>query len=257
MRPVLTDQGDGLQHGYSAFQEKIMIGILGALTEEIEGIETLLDISEIREKAGSRFICGNLGGKPVTVVKCGVGKVNAAICTQVLIDVFGCTRIIFSGVAGALLPGLRQGDIVVSSHVVQFDVDLTAFGRRRGEIADKDRLIEADPEMVEAAGRAFDQLTEEQEAPPIMMVGTIVSGDSFVSDPATIKWLQREFSAACTEMEGGAVGYTCMLNQVPFVVCRMISDSADNEAAGTFEAFLPRASAMLCELAAGTVQQLP
>ena len=230
-----------------------MYGIIGALDEEVALFCDQLAERTTLSKARYVFHKGKLGQKTVTAVKCGVGKVNAAICTQILIDMFGCERIIFGGVAGGLLRGLKQGDVVVSSHVVQFDIDLTAFGRRRGELADKERLIAADPDMIQAATEAFDQLTENSDAPPTLMVGTIVSGDSFISDPETIKWLQREFGAACTEMEGGAVGYTCAINEIPFVITRVISDSAGEHAQKEFDAFLSQSSEMLCKLITETI----
>ena len=233
-----------------------MIGIIGALDEEVALICEQIAECTTLSKARYEFHQGRLGKQPVTVVKCGVGKVNAAICTQILIDMFKCERIIFGGVAGGLLRGLAQGDVVVSSHVVQFDIDLTAFGRRRGELADIERLIPADPDMIQAATEAFDKVTESNDAPPTMMVGTIVSGDSFISDPDTIKWLQREFGAACTEMEGGSVGYTCTINEIPFVVMRVISDSAGEQAQKEFDAFLSQSSEMLCNLITETVIRL-
>ncbi len=110
--------------------------------------------------------------------------------------------------------------------------------------------------MVEAATNAFDAFTETMPDPPALMVGTIVSGDSFISDPATIKWLQREFGAACTEMEGGAVGYTCKINDIPFVIIRVISDSADNKAVGDFESFLVKSADLLFNLISETVNRI-
>ncbi len=233
-----------------------MIGIIGALNEEIHLVSSqMVDKKEI-SKANNLFLTGKLHNKEVTLVKCGVGKVNAAICTQILIDTFICKKIIFGGVAGALLGGLNQGDVVISSHVVQFDIDLTAFGRRHGELADHDRMIEADPNMIQAATKSFDHLADNIKQPPALMVGTIVSGDSFISDPETIKWLQREFSAACTEMEGGAVGYTSDINAIPFVVIRIISDSAGSDATNEFDTFLSKSSQALCDLISGTIKNI-
>lgn len=233
-----------------------MIGIIGALDEEVTLVSNCLENRKSIDKAGSVFHTGRLDGHEATVVKCGVGKVNAAICTQILIDGFGCEKIIFGGVAGSLLKGLVQGDVVISSYTVQFDIDLTAFGRRRGELADRERMIEADSDMIQAGTDAFDALCDTIPDPPTLMVGTIVSGDSFISDPDTIKWLQREFGAACTEMEGGAVGYTCRLNTLPFVIIRIISDSADEEATGDFQSFLKKSSQLLFQLISGTVNRL-
>lgn len=232
-----------------------MIGVIGALDEKIALIYEYIEKYEITEKALFRFYTGKIGDKEVTAVKCGVGKVNAALCTQILVDIFNCEKIIFGSVAGSLLPGLKQGDVVVSSHAVQFDVDLTAFGRRRGEIADHDRLIEADPTMVTAVLEVFDDMFEDESKTPGLMVGTIVSGDKFVSDPKTIKWLQREFSAACTEMEVGALAYTCKVNNIPYVIIRVISDSGGNEAVNEFEVFLSKSSELLSRLITLSVKQ--
>ena len=232
-----------------------MIGIIGALDEEIALIYEHIKKYEITEKAQFRFYTGKINEKKITAVKCGVEKVNVALCAQILVDIFNCEKIIFGGVAGSLLPGLKQGDVVVSSHAVQFDVDLTAFGRRRGEIADRDRLIEADPAMVSAVLEVFDDMFEGKPEIPNLMVGTIVSGDKFVSDPKTIKWLQREFSAACTEMEGGALAYTCQANKIPYVIVRVISDSGGNEAVNEFELFLSKSSELLSRLITLSVKQ--
>ncbi len=232
-----------------------MIGIMGALDEEIDLVCSGLVNRKTTEKAQIVFHTGFIGETEVTVAKCGVGKVNAAICTQILIDRFNAEKIIFGGVAGSLLPGLRQGSVVISSHTVQFDIDLTAFGRRRGEIADHERLIEADRELLTAATSAFDEMENPDNA-TAMMVGTIVSGDRFISDPETIKWLQREFGAACTEMEGGSVGYTCKINQIPFIIIRVISDSAGGDAPDQFSSFLSKSSALLTSLITGTIDKL-
>jgi len=233
-----------------------MIGIIGALDEEIKLICDRIDDYQVTQKALFEFYTGKIGSMDVVAVKCGVGKVNAALCSQILIDVFHCKKILFGGVAGGLLPGLKQGDVVVSSHAVQFDLDLTAFGRRYGELADHDRLIEADPDMVVTVSDVFDEMFEEKSAAPTLIVGTIVSGDSFVSDPKTIKWLQREFSAACTEMEGGALAYTCKANKVPFVIVRVISDSGSGKAVQEFESFVSKSSDLLYRLISKSVERL-
>ncbi len=233
-----------------------MIGIIGALDEEIRLINDALIEHETVKKAVYSFHRGRLKSKDVVIVKCGVGKVNAALCTQILIDTFNCGKIIFGGVAGGLLPGLKQGDVVVSSHAIQFDVNLTAFGRRHGELADQSRLIEADPALVNIVADTFDDMAATMPSPPTFLVGTIVSGDSFVSDPETIKWLQREFGAACTEMEGGAVGYTCKSNEVPFVIIRIISDGAGEKATGEFDSFLSKSSEIICNLITETVNRI-
>lgn len=133
------------------------------------------------------------------------------------------------------MANMRAGDLIVASHLIQFDVDLTAFGRRHGELPDVDRMIQSDPALVRAAADAFDAAFDGAENPPSLMLGTVVSGDTFVKDSETLKWLQREFSALATEMESAAVGYTCQLSQVPFVVVRGLSDAADENASDHFQ----------------------
>ena len=137
--------------------------------------------------------------------------------------------------------------MVIASHLIQYDMDLTAFGRRHGEVPGQDnRMIESDPGLVRKAAAAFDA-TFPDPAPdgapdaaraPSLMLGTVVSGDRFIQDPETLRWLQREFSALATEMEGAAVGYTCGLNEVPFVVIRALSDTASKTASDDFAANL-------------------
>ena len=175
---------------------------------------------------------------PLALAQCGIGKVNAAICTQLLADLYRPDALIFSGVAGGLLPNMRVGDLVIASHLIQFDIDLTAFGRRHGELPDKDRMIQSDPDLVQMAAGAYDEVFDADATAPSLMIGTVVSGDRFIEDSESLRWLQREFGALATEMEGAAVGYTCQLNELPFVVIRGLSDTANESAPGDFEANL-------------------
>ena len=181
---------------------------------------------------------GNYKGTDIALAQSGIGKVNATICTQMMIDIYKPEKLVFSGVAGGLLPNLSVGDMVIASHLIQFDVDLTAFGRRHGELPDTDRMIQSDPDMVQAAADAFDKAFDGTDETPNLMIGTVVSGDRFVKDSETLKWLQREFGAFATEMEGAALGYTCDMSSVPFVIIRGISDGAGESAEVDFEANL-------------------
>ncbi|MCP4634312.1 MAG: 5'-methylthioadenosine/adenosylhomocysteine nucleosidase, partial [candidate division Zixibacteria bacterium] len=174
--------------------------------------------------------------------KSGIGKVNATICAQILIDRFNVSQIIFTGLAGTLVPYLTVGDIVVSNYVVQYDFDLTAFGRRHGELPDVGRMIEADSSLLKLTCYAFDSVFKYIKGSPELVVGTIISGDKFVTDPQKVEWLQREFGAVATEMEGAAVGYTCFLNDIPFVIIRTISDSGSDTAIDDFNSYLKDAS---------------
>ena len=211
-----------------------MLAVIGALKEEIDLIQAEMELSGRETHAGLEVIRGRFRGAEMVLAQCGVGKVNATICTQMLIDLYRPRALIFSGVAGGLLPNMRVGDTVVASHLIQYDMDLTAFGRRHGEVPGKDRMIESDPTLVQMAADAFDAAFAGAAEAPSLMLGTVVSGDRFIQDPETLRWLQREFSALATEMEGAAVGYTCDQNAVPFVVIRVLSDTASESASDDF-----------------------
>lgn len=211
-----------------------MHAIIGAMDEEVALVRDHMEIAETSIHAQIEVTRGKFEGKEIVLAQSGVGKVNATICTQMLIDLYQPRALVFSGVAGGLLPNMRVGDIIIASHVVQYDMDLTAFGRRHGETATGDRQIECDPALVEAATKAFDAAFEDGDDHPNLMLGTIASGDRFVQDTDTLRWLQREFAALATEMEGAAFGYTCQLNNLPFVVIRGLSDGSGEGAKDDF-----------------------
>ncbi len=221
-----------------------MLAVIGAMDEEVALLRDRLEITSEDRHAGVLVSRGSYAGAEIVLAKCGVGKVNATICTQMLIDLYRPDRLVFSGVAGGLLPNMAVGDLIIASHLIQFDVDLTAFGRRHGELPDRDRLIQSDPELIDMAAKAYDAaFADAAEARPNLMIGTIVSGDRFVKDSDTLRWLQREFAALATEMEGAAVGYTCELSDVPFVVVRGLSDTAGESAPNDFSTNLKKVCA--------------
>ena len=215
-----------------------MLAVIGAMAEEVALMKADLVVGRTERHAGIDVIHGYYQGVELVLAQCGIGKVNAAICAQMLIDRYEPRALIFSGVAGGLLPNMQVGDIVIASHVVQYDMDLTAFGRRHGELPGRDRMIESDPKLVQAAADAFDAAFEGVENGPNLMLGTVASGDKFVQDKDTLRWLQREFAAFATERKGAAVGHTCSLNAVPFVVIRGLSDTAGASASADFAANL-------------------
>ena len=230
-----------------------MLAVLGAMEEETVRLRARL--TDVREEtvARIRVARGSFDGTEIILAQCGIGKVNAAICTQMIIDRYGADRLLFCGVAGGLAPNMRPGDIVVASHLIQYDMDLTAFGRRRGEIPGLGRLLESDPELVQLAAAAFDEAFPGSDGPgpslgPNLMIGTVASADRFIKDRDEQRRLQREFSALATEMEGAAAGQTCYLNDVPFVVVRAISDGASQSAQDEFSSNLSRAAANAARL---------
>jgi adenosylhomocysteine nucleosidase len=219
-----------------------MIGIIGAMAEEIELFKKNMEIKGTRRYAKMEYIVGSINDQEVVLLQSGIGKVKSTISTQILIDHFDIEMIIFTGLAGALAPNLRRGDLVVSNQVVQYDFDLTAFGRRHGELPDIGRLLEPDPKLVKFMCYAYDDVFKGEKDAPQLMVGAICSGDKFITDRRDIEWLQREFGAVATEMEGAAVGYTCYVNDVKFVILRTISDTGGDAATDDFDAYLKVAS---------------
>ncbi len=219
-----------------------MIGLMGAMAEEVALFCQEMEIKSTHKYAGMEYIVGEMCDQQVVLLQSGIGKVKATMGTQIMIDRFDVDMIIFTGLAGALMPNMTRGDIVVSDNVVQYDFDLTAFGRRHGELPDVGRMIEVDNRLVKFACYAWQDVFESEEDAPEIYVGTICSGDRFITDPRKISWLQREFGAVATEMEGAAFGYTCHLNEVGFLVIRTISDTGGDEATIDFNAYLEIAS---------------
>lgn len=215
------------------------IGIIGAMDEEIALYLELMGSKETTSKAGITYYSGKVEDNDIVLVKSGVGKVNASICTQILIDRFEVEAIIFTGVAGAVNPELNIGDIVVSTDCIQQDMDVTALGFAPGQIPYTDKWTwEADEKLVELALDASVKVTGEHR----VISGRILTGDQFIADPARVAALYETFKGACIEMEGAAVAQVSSLNDVPFVIVRSMSDKADGSAHVNFAEFTDLAS---------------
>lgn len=213
------------------------IGIIGAMVEEIELLHKHVDVTSQTVKAGITYYDGKLHGKPVIFCKSGVGKVNAAVCTQILLDL-GADCVLFTGVAGAIDPQLNIGDIVISSSCIQHDMDVTPLGFARGTIPFHTRSeFEADPRLIDLAAAASGRLFEGRS-----LTGKVLSGDQFIASRDTVKYLYDTFQGACAEMEGASVAHVCDMNEVPFVVIRSMSDKADGSAHVNFADFTVTAS---------------
>ena len=211
-----------------------MLGLIGAMPEETALLREELEHRELVRRAGLEIHRGLLRGVPAAVTCAGVGKVNAAMCAQILISDVGADTLINTGVAGGVAPGVRQGDVIVSSDAMYHDFDATALGFPLGEIAYMDQSrFPADPRLQELALDACRRLLP----PGRFRRGRIVSGDQFIQSREKQQWLYRTFGAACTEMEGAAIAQVAYLNRVPFLILRSISDGADDGSALDFEAF--------------------
>ena len=211
-----------------------MIGIIGAMSQEVANLKEAMSSVEVKSMAGMEFYRGIIGGREAVVVRSGIGKVNAAVCSQILVDHYGVTAIINTGVAGSLKNEINIGDIVLSSDALQHDMDATGFGYPVGVIPQMDcSVFQGDERMIEAAKKCCGETIPEIG----VHVGRVVSGDQFVSDKAKKAWLTENFDGFCTEMEGAAIAQTAWLNQVPFLIIRAISDKADDSAEMDYEVF--------------------
>lgn len=217
-------------------------GIIGAMEEEVASLIEAMADDRASVIAGMEFHEGKLDGADAVVVKCSVGKVNAAACAQLLISVFGVDRIINTGVAGSLDAAIDIGDIVVSTEAVQHDMDATPLGFARGEIPYSEMSVfPADEEMRKSAVQAVAAV-----APDIhVFEGRVCSGDQFIASQEQKEAIISEFGGLCCEMEGAAIAQVCCLNGTPYVIIRAISDKADDSEEVSYVEF-ERAAAERC-----------
>ncbi|MBR2714899.1 MAG: 5'-methylthioadenosine/adenosylhomocysteine nucleosidase [Ruminococcus sp.] len=202
-----------------------MIGIICALSIEVEGIAKLLENKTEKTYAKMKYVSGTINGKEVVMTECGIGKVNAAMSTQVMIDKYNPSLIINSGIAGSVSRKLKIGDIVISDDCVQHDFDGTQMGDPKGLIQYNDEKRIDIPADKEIAMKLFESCKGLENTNILM--GRIATGDIFVADKAMRQAIADEFSALACEMEGGAVAQVCYRNDVPFSVLRCISDDFD------------------------------
>lgn len=214
------------------------IGIIGAMDVEVEKLKADMSIERVVKKANMEFCQGELRGKPAVVVKSGVGKVNAAVCTQILVDVFGVDAVINTGIAGSLNAQIDIGDVVISTDVLHHDMDAVNFGYPLGQIPQMDVFsFQADEELAEKAKKVCEKVNPEIK----VFRGRVVSGDQFIADKTVKQRIVDNFQGFCTEMEGAAIAQASYLNGVPFVIIRAISDKADDSAVMDYPAFEKKA----------------
>lgn len=212
------------------------VGIICAMAEEMANIKEKTDIISAKNIIGLDFFMGKYASNNVVMVTSGIGKVNAAICTQVLIDLYGVDYVINVGVAGAVDRDLDIGDIVISKDAVQHDMDVTALGDEIGVIPRMDTSVfMADDYLLSIAQNVVNR-TEGKN----IVFGRIASGDQFIADNDRKSFIRNNFKAHCAEMEGAAVSHTCYLNKVPFLIIRGISDKADDSADVNYDEFFKK-----------------
>ena len=210
-----------------------MIGIIGAMASEVDGLKEAMTELEVRHFACVEFYKGKLFGTEVVVAQSGVGKVNAALCAQNMIHLFSPRVIINTGCAAGVGDGLHIGDMVLAASAVQHDMDYGTLGWERGHLERVEAVhISADKaatEKIAAIARNLGYHTK---------IGVVATGDQFLCDPVRKQDIKEYFGADAVEMKGGAIAHACYLNQVPFVILRSVSDNGDEEAPDNFEKFV-------------------
>jgi adenosylhomocysteine nucleosidase len=230
-----------------------MIGIIGAMNEEIIELKSLMkDIEEVK-LASFTYFKGILEEKEIVLVESGIGKVNSSVCTTLLIEKFGVEKVVFTGVAGGIGERINVGDIVISTDLVQHDFDVTAFGHSHGVIPRmEESFFIADEDLRKLAVKSALKVFSEDK----VREGRIVSGDQFISGIDKIDWLSKTFNGEACEMEGASVAHVCHLFKVPFVVIRAISDKANSEAHVDFNEFVNLAAKNSKEIVVSMLREL-
>lgn len=211
-----------------------VIGLIGAMDEEVAVIKAWMTDVHEQTIAGCNFFVGHFENKDVVLLKSGIGKVNAAVSTTLLLSQFKPEYVINIGSAGGFDPDLQVGDVVISDQVVHHDVDVTAFGYVMGQVPNMPAIYAADEALVNQAKAALQKVTQVQAK-----VGLIGTGDSFMNDPVRVEAVRATFpELVAVEMEAAAVAQVCFKFGTPFVVVRSLSDIAGKESPQSFEEYL-------------------
>lgn len=211
------------------------IGLIFAEDEELDSVKSKMIINNEISIYNLKIYECNYKSSSCYLVKCGVGKVNAARTTQILISNFNVDCIINMGVAGSISKDINKCDVVIASKLVQYDFDLTRFGREKGFVPNTGKYFESDIKLLDVAKKI--------KCDENIFVGIIASGDAFVSSLDIGKMINKEFNALCVEMEGASIAQVCCLANIPFLVIRSISDSLyDKDNHSSFEEFLVKSS---------------
>lgn len=226
------------------------IGIIFAMQEELDELLKYLDLQKEYEIFDLKFYEGVIHDNNCILVECGVGKVNAARCTQILIDNMKVDYIFNIGVAGGISDSLHVGDIVIGKRLVQHDFDITAFNHEKGYIPNIGVYIESDEYLVRLAESC------KEESRVNVLTGTIASGDIFCTETRMSEKIRNKFDALCVEMEGASIAQVCYLSHVPFVIIRSISDVPNNDNVITYEEFLETSSRNVAKFMDGVLENL-
>jgi len=229
------------------------IGIIGAMDEEVQKLKEQLGSYQEKIIAGIPFYQGTIADQEIILVQSGIGKVNAALSTTVLLSHFQPDIVINTGSAGGFNKDLEIGDIVISTEIRHHDVDATAFGYEYGQVPQMPPAYQADERLIELA----DQAARTQTNAHHVVQGLIATGDSFMSDPERVAWILTKFpELQAAEMEGGAIAQVCHRFETPFVIIRSLSDIAGKEASTSFDEFLQTAATHSAELILTMIKEL-
>ncbi|MGI6221415.1 MAG: 5'-methylthioadenosine/adenosylhomocysteine nucleosidase [Coriobacteriales bacterium] len=229
------------------------IGIIGAMDHEVALLKERLEDASVREAAGMQFCSGLLGKHEAVVAKSGIGKVNAAVCAQAMIDLLDVTHVINTGAAGSLDASIDIGDIVVSTDAVYHDVDVTNFGYAPGQVPRMEPTFPADPVLTEAIAASVAAVVPDIH----VFRGRVLTGDQFVRTDEVKQRIRDLFGGLCCEQEGAAIAQTCRINGVPFAIVRAISDKADGSDAMNYDEFEVMAAERSAQIVAHALEMLP
>lgn len=208
------------------------IAIMGAMPEEVAPILKKLGEYSMQEYAGNKYYEATYKGVDVVVAYSKIGKVFSTLTATTMIEHFGCTQLLFSGVAGAINPELKVGDLIVATKLSQHDLDITAFGHPFGYVPEGNVYVDADQQLIEISKNVAKNLGKS------VREGIIATGDQFVANEERKNWIGETFNADALEMEGASVAVVCNALNVPFFILRAISDAADMDASFSFDEFL-------------------
>ena len=209
------------------------LGIIGAMAVEIATLKENMERMTVTTRAGMEFYEGKLEGLDAVVVQCGIGKVNAAMCAQILCDCFGVSHLVNTGIAGSLCAELDIADLVISKDAIHHDFDLRFWGRPIGQVPGMEVVaFPAEDEMIRRAYAAAEAIN-----PGHTKIGRVASGDQFICSAEQKQKIIADTNAICAEMEGASIAHTAYRNGIPFVIIRAISDKADDSAEMDYPTF--------------------
>lgn len=226
------------------------IAIMGAMPEEISPILEKLDSYKTTQYAGNKYYEASYKGVDLVIAYSKIGKVFSALTATTMIEHFGADRLLFSGVAGAVSPTLKVGDLIVATKLSQHDFDITAFGHPYGYVPEGAVFVEADKEMIAMSKEVALQMGKSVQE------GIIATGDQFVANEERKNWIGKTFGADALEMEGGSVAVVCDALNIPFFILRAISDGADMDASFSFDEFLQTSAQESAEFVMKMVDKL-